>query len=52
MMFAYHVSMFRTKTENVSVSFYGFYKEKNLSWVDRAFSNLGPPSHNGITYQI
>lgn len=28
MMFAYHVSMFRTKNENVSVSFYGFYKEK------------------------
>lgn len=31
MMFAYHVSLFRTKNENVSVSFYGFYKEKNLS---------------------
>lgn len=28
MMFAYHVSMFRTKNENVSVRFYGFYKEK------------------------
>lgn len=50
MMFVYYVSLFRIKNENVSVSFYGFYKEKNLSWVDCVFLNLGLFFYNGIIY--